>query len=70
MAVTQWGFSKSFDDTTPLGPCIVSARAIPNPQALALKTTLNGRVLQDGNTGFVNLKFTTSARAHLIPLSL
>ncbi|KAG8968544.1 hypothetical protein FRC03_006944 [Tulasnella sp. 419] len=49
MAVTQWGFSKSFDDTTPLGPCIVAATAIDS-RSLPLKTVLNGKVLQDGNT--------------------
>ncbi|KIP04544.1 hypothetical protein PHLGIDRAFT_129419 [Phlebiopsis gigantea 11061_1 CR5-6] len=50
MAVSQWGFSKSFDDATPIGPCLVSAQAISDPQKLALKCTVNGRVLQDGNT--------------------
>ncbi|KAG5220010.1 fumarylacetoacetate hydrolase [Salix suchowensis] len=32
MAVSQWGFSKSFDNTNPLGPCLVSAKSIPDPQ--------------------------------------
>ncbi|KAG8900544.1 hypothetical protein FRB99_005983 [Tulasnella sp. 403] len=48
-AVTQWGFSKSFDKTTPLGPCIVSASAI-DPSNLRVKTVLNGEVRQDGTT--------------------
>ncbi|KZT05592.1 fumarylacetoacetate hydrolase [Laetiporus sulphureus 93-53] len=46
----QWGFSKSFDDTNPLGPCIVAASAISDPQHLPLKTVVNGQVLQDGST--------------------
>jgi len=50
MAVSQWCFSKSFDNTNPLGPCLVSTRQIPDPQNLTLKTTLNGKVLQDGTT--------------------
>lgn len=50
LAVSQWGFSKGFDNTTPIGPCIVSANAIPNPQEVALKTTVNSEILQDGNT--------------------
>lgn len=38
------------DDSTPLGPVLVSATAIPDPQQVALKTIVNGRTLQDGNT--------------------
>ncbi|KAL0955562.1 hypothetical protein HGRIS_001803 [Hohenbuehelia grisea] len=50
MIVSQWGFSKSFDNTNPLGPCLVSGTAIPDPQTLPLKCTLNGEVVQDGTT--------------------
>ncbi|KAI0068662.1 fumarylacetoacetate hydrolase [Artomyces pyxidatus] len=50
MNVSQWGFSKSFDNTTPIGPCLVSASAIPEPQTLPLKTFVNGKMLQDGTT--------------------
>ncbi|KAJ7098588.1 fumarylacetoacetate hydrolase [Mycena belliarum] len=50
MAVSQWGFSKGFDNTNPLGPCLVAAAAIPDPQALPLRCTLNGTVVQDGHT--------------------
>ena len=35
---------------TPLGPWLVDAADIVNPQALALQTTLNGKVTQSGNT--------------------
>jgi len=50
LAVSQWCFSKSFDNTTPIGPCLVSTRQIPDPQNLSLTTMLNGKVLQDGTT--------------------
>jgi len=50
MAVSQWGFSKGFDNTNPLGPCLVSNNAIPDPQNVQLKLTLNGNVVQDGTT--------------------
>jgi len=50
MAVSQWCFSKSFDNTNPLGPCLVSNNAIPDPQNLLLKCTLNGKTVQDGTT--------------------
>ncbi|KAF8149649.1 hypothetical protein K438DRAFT_2027359 [Mycena galopus ATCC 62051] len=39
-----------FDNTNPLRPCLVAASAIPDPQKLPLKTTLNGTVMQDRNT--------------------
>ena len=38
------------DNTTPIGPCLVAASAIPDPQTLSLKTVVNGQVLQDGTT--------------------
>ncbi|HWL47011.1 MAG TPA: fumarylacetoacetate hydrolase family protein [Sphingomonadaceae bacterium] len=41
---------KNRDATTPLGPWIVDAAAIPDPQRLALTTTVNGRTVQDGST--------------------
>ena len=41
---------KNRDGTTPLGPWLVDAKDIPNPMALALKTTVNGQVTQSGNT--------------------
>ncbi|RDX47755.1 fumarylacetoacetate hydrolase [Lentinus brumalis] len=50
MAVSQWNFSKGYDNTTPIGPCLVAAHAIPDPQKVPLKTTVNGKVLQDGTT--------------------
>jgi 2-keto-4-pentenoate hydratase/2-oxohepta-3-ene-1,7-dioic acid hydratase in catechol pathway len=33
-----------------LGPCLVTADEIPNPNSLAIKTVLNGQVMQDWNT--------------------
>ncbi|KAG5648728.1 hypothetical protein DXG03_000075 [Asterophora parasitica] len=70
MAVSQWGFSKSFgksiyrwgsfvtcsnagpsvDNTNPVGPCLVASSAIPDPQNILLKCTVNGDLLQDGTT--------------------
>jgi 5-oxopent-3-ene-1,2,5-tricarboxylate decarboxylase / 2-hydroxyhepta-2,4-diene-1,7-dioate isomerase len=41
---------KNRDDATPLGPWFVEAQDIADPMALALKTTVNGRVTQSGNT--------------------
>ena len=46
----QWCRGKTFDTFAPLGPCLVGADAIPNPNALALRTLINGTVVQDGHT--------------------
>jgi 2-keto-4-pentenoate hydratase/2-oxohepta-3-ene-1,7-dioic acid hydratase in catechol pathway len=46
----QWVRSKSLDSFCPFGPAIVTTDEIPNPQALALRTKVNGEVLQDSNT--------------------
>lgn len=47
---TQWGRAKSFDTFCPLGPVLVTADEIPDPNALHIKTTLNGQVVQDWGT--------------------
>ena len=41
---------KNRDGATPLGPWFVEAADVPNPMALALGTTVNGKVTQSGNT--------------------
>jgi 5-oxopent-3-ene-1,2,5-tricarboxylate decarboxylase/2-hydroxyhepta-2,4-diene-1,7-dioate isomerase len=41
---------KNRDGGTALGPWLVSADEVPDPQALALRTTVNGRVVQQGAT--------------------
>jgi 5-carboxymethyl-2-hydroxymuconate isomerase len=46
----QWVRAKSLDTFCPLGPAIVTADEIPHPQALALKTRVNGETVQDSNT--------------------
>ena len=46
----QWCRGKTFDTFCPLGPCLVTADEIPNPNELGIKTILNGAVMQDWNT--------------------
>jgi 2-keto-4-pentenoate hydratase/2-oxohepta-3-ene-1,7-dioic acid hydratase in catechol pathway len=41
---------KIFDRFCPLGPALVTADEIPDPQNLTLSTVLNGEVMQQGNT--------------------
>jgi 5-oxopent-3-ene-1,2,5-tricarboxylate decarboxylase/2-hydroxyhepta-2,4-diene-1,7-dioate isomerase len=41
---------KNRDRATALGPWLVSADEVPDPQALALRTRVNGQVMQSGHT--------------------
>lgn len=46
----QWIRGKAFDTFCPLGPTLVTRDEIPDPQALRLRTVLNGEVMQEGST--------------------
>jgi 2-keto-4-pentenoate hydratase/2-oxohepta-3-ene-1,7-dioic acid hydratase in catechol pathway len=46
----QFARGKSFDGFCPLGPVLVTKDEIPNPNALRLRTTLNGQTMQDDST--------------------
>lgn len=46
----QWCRGKSFDTFCPLGPCLVTPDAIPDPNNLKIKTVINDQVMQDSNT--------------------
>ena len=46
----QWCRGKTFDTFAPLGPVLVTRDEIPNPNALQIRTILNGAVMQDWNT--------------------
>ena len=47
---SQWCRGKTFDTFAPLGPCLVLKDEIPDPNALKIRTVLNGQVMQDWNT--------------------
>ena len=47
---SQITLGKNFAGFAPIGPCIVTADVLPHPDRVALRTRLNGRTLQDGNT--------------------
>jgi 2-keto-4-pentenoate hydratase/2-oxohepta-3-ene-1,7-dioic acid hydratase in catechol pathway len=47
----DWVSHKSFDGSCPLGPWIVPASDIPDPQNLGLKLWVNDVLKQDSNTG-------------------
>jgi 5-carboxymethyl-2-hydroxymuconate isomerase len=46
----QWVRGKSLDTFCPLGPRLVPAGEIEDPQALGLRTRVNGETVQDSNT--------------------
>ena len=68
----QWCRGKTFATFCPLGPWIVTADEIPDPNALAIRTVLNGEVMQDWNTNDMIFDIPTlieslSASTRLLP---
>jgi 5-carboxymethyl-2-hydroxymuconate isomerase len=49
-ADSQWVRGKSLDTFCPLGPAVVTADEVGDPQALALRTRVNGEPVQDSST--------------------
>lgn len=47
---SDWVLGKSHDTFFPMGPFIVPRQFVPNPQKLAIKFSLSGKVMQDSNT--------------------
>src|SRR5690606_31482431 len=47
---SQWCRAKTFDTFAPLGPCLITRDEIPEPNNLAISTTVSGERLQDWNT--------------------
>ena len=46
----QWSPAKSFDTFGPIGPVVVPADQIPDPQGLHITARVNGELMQDSNT--------------------
>jgi 2-keto-4-pentenoate hydratase/2-oxohepta-3-ene-1,7-dioic acid hydratase in catechol pathway len=47
---SQWLLGKTLDKFFPIGPYLVSADEVPDPQALALRCWVNGDLRQNSNT--------------------
>jgi 2-keto-4-pentenoate hydratase/2-oxohepta-3-ene-1,7-dioic acid hydratase in catechol pathway len=60
----QWTRGKGFDSFCPLGPVLVTADEVPDPQALGLRSLLNGEVMQDGHTS--DMIFPVARLIHLM----
>jgi 2-keto-4-pentenoate hydratase/2-oxohepta-3-ene-1,7-dioic acid hydratase in catechol pathway len=54
----QWTRGKSADSFCPVGPQLVLAAGVPDPQALGIRCVLNGDVMQDSTTA--NMIFTVA----------
>jgi 2-keto-4-pentenoate hydratase/2-oxohepta-3-ene-1,7-dioic acid hydratase in catechol pathway len=50
---SDWFMGKSHDSFGPSGPFVVPARFVGDPQALNVRYTLNGEVMQDASTGLM-----------------
>ncbi len=46
----QWDKGKGCDTFGPIGPWLVTRDEIPDPQNLAMRLTVNGQIMQNGNT--------------------
>lgn len=51
--IVDWFASKALDNTSPVGPCLVSVKSIADVHKMKLKTTLNGKVMQDADTSLM-----------------
>ena len=61
------GRGKAFETACPLGPCIVTADEIPDPQQLRLRTRINGELRQSASTG--NMIFSCAHLIHFFSIS-
>ena len=55
----QWFQGKSIDGSCPMGPCLVTADEIPDPQALRLHLEVNDIPKQDSTTGLMLFSVAT-----------
>jgi len=60
----QWVKGKSCDTFAPIGPYLVTKEEVPDVQSLRLWLTVNGKLMQDGNTA--NMIFTVSYLVHYL----
>ncbi len=61
------GRGKAFETACPLGPCIVTADEIPDPQKLRLRTRINGELRQSASTA--NMIFSCAMLIHFFSIS-
>jgi 2-keto-4-pentenoate hydratase/2-oxohepta-3-ene-1,7-dioic acid hydratase in catechol pathway len=64
----DWTKHKSFDGSCPLGPWMVPASDIADPQRLGLKLWVNGALKQDSNTG--KMLFTLAEQIEQLSINM
>lgn len=55
----QWVKGKSHDTFAPIGPWLVTADDVPDPQNLAMSLSVNGRTMQNGSTRTMHFSVAT-----------
>ncbi len=55
----QWVQGKAWDASTPLGPWMVSADELRDPTGLMLRTTVNGKLVQEASTDLMIFDIAT-----------
>ncbi|GGC00673.1 hydrolase [Marivita lacus] len=63
----ELGRGKAFDSSLPLGPVITTTDAIPDPQALMLRTWINGELRQEANTA--DMLWSCAALIHFFSIN-
>ena len=68
---TQWMAGKIFETAAPVGPVIADRSEIADPHALSLKTWVNGKQVQNGNTKTLifDVPYLVSYLSNLMTLS-
>jgi 2-keto-4-pentenoate hydratase/2-oxohepta-3-ene-1,7-dioic acid hydratase in catechol pathway len=63
----ELGRGKAFDSSLPLGPVISTTDAIPDPQALILRTRINGELRQEASTA--DMLWSCAALIHFFSIN-
>lgn len=68
---SDWFMGKSHDTFGPSGPFVVPAEFVGDPQDLQIRYELNGRVMQDANTGLMvhTVRDLVSFASYITPLA-
>jgi 2-keto-4-pentenoate hydratase/2-oxohepta-3-ene-1,7-dioic acid hydratase in catechol pathway len=71
MTTSQWMAGKIFETAAPIGPYIADKSEVPDPHVLSLKTWVNGKQVQNGNTkAFIfDVRYVVSFLSNLMTLS-
>ena len=70
LLTSQWMAGKIFETAAPIGPYIADRTEVPDPHTLTLKTFVNGKQMQNGNTKtfIFDVRYLVSYLSNLITL--